>query len=138
MALAAPAGLRPGLSGRRHAEALPALCAAPFQHDAAVLRAHADQEAVGAATPAVIRLKSALHGVFRILWGPTDALERSIDRDELTMVAKPFRACQRGNGLRPSPPRRDARTGYGVQSPSVPGGRGCVRGRPPAARSQRI
>jgi hypothetical protein len=58
----------PRLSGRRHAEALPALCAAPFQHDAAVLRAHADQEAVGAATPAVIRLKSALHGVFRILW----------------------------------------------------------------------
>ena len=95
----------PRLLRRRHAEALPAFRTATLQDDAAVLRAHADQEAVRAATPAVVRLKSALHGVFRFLWAE-GAWRPSDDRGELTIVAKPFRTCQRETPCRPSRPGR--------------------------------
>src|SRR5687767_1322111 len=87
----------PGLFRRRDAETLPAFGPAPLQHEAAVLRAHTYQEAVGAAAPAIVRLKGALHEMSRNLWAEA-TLQLLLDRDELTMVAKPFRVCQRANG----------------------------------------
>jgi hypothetical protein len=46
---------------RRDREALPSLCAAALQHDAAVLGMHAPQEAVRLAATAPVGLKRTFH-----------------------------------------------------------------------------
>jgi hypothetical protein len=51
-----------GPLGRRHAQALAALGPATLQDQAAVLRAHSNEEAVGTAATAAVRLKCAFHG----------------------------------------------------------------------------
>jgi hypothetical protein len=68
-------------------EALAALCATPLQHEAAVLRAHPNQEAVRPFAATRIRLKSAL------ALHDTSTTETSRE-NELSMVAKLPEECQ--------------------------------------------
>jgi len=56
---------RSRLARRRDGQAFPAFGPTSLQHDAAVLRAHAHEEAVRAAPPPVIGLKSTLHDGIR-------------------------------------------------------------------------
>jgi hypothetical protein len=86
---------------------------------------------VRTATPAVIRLKSALHCVSGSLWAE-GAWQPSVDRGELTILAKPFLTCQRETDR--TTPSRDVRPvflafyGRCGEPPAV-----CYS-RPPAAR----
>ena len=54
---------RPRLLGR-DGQALAALLTAALQHQAAVLRAHPDQESVGTPATALVRLKCTFHGIY--------------------------------------------------------------------------